>query len=163
MTADDHRGSRRVNRNILEIVRKIVSRIKKFLRSIKSGCFSAKSDFTRYDLIPPLLASRQPIDGQETLTERYEPYILSSPRPGWSDQEININHLSANSSTKVGSESKRTHLESRSSGSQLNNMLASRLLDDTAAAVPDRNIALIMCAVFAPGRVINFGSSRGET
>lgn len=40
----------------------------------------------------------------------------------------------------------------------------SRLLDDTApSGVPDRNIALIMCAVFAPGRVINFGSSRGET
>lgn len=35
-------------------------------------------------------------------------------------------------------------------------------VDDTAAA-PDRNIALIMCAVFAPGRVINFGSSRRET
>lgn len=37
-----------------------------------------------------------------------------------------------------------------------------RPVDDTAAA-PDRNIALIMCAVFAPGRVINFGSSRRET
>lgn len=37
--------------------------------------------------------------------------------------------------------------------------------DDTtiAAAASDRNIALIMCAVFAPGRVINFGSSRRET
>jgi len=35
-------------------------------------------------------------------------------------------------------------------------------VDDTAVAL-DRNIALIMCAVFALGRVINFGSSRRET
>jgi len=35
-------------------------------------------------------------------------------------------------------------------------------VNDTAAVL-DRNIALIMCAVFAPGRVINFRSSRRET
>lgn len=47
-------------------------------------------------------------------------------------------------------------------GAQLNNIFDAAPVDDTAAA-PDRNIALIMCAVFAPGRVINFGSSRRET
>lgn len=58
MTADDRRDSRRVDRNILEIVRKIVSRIKKFLRSIKSGLLQREEQF--YKIRPNTAVTSKP-------------------------------------------------------------------------------------------------------